>query len=322
MSGRALGHTGGTLDKLECVPGLSTALTPAHFSRQVAEIGVAIAAQTAEMVPADKKIYALRDATATVGAMALGVSSIMSKKLAIGAEAILLDVKVGSEAELDGARHFAKTMVAIGARYGKRTVALLTRMEEPIGRSVGDAVELVEAIEALGGKAPEDLACLCELVSGHMLALGGVVPDATEGARTARQALTDGRGLAKLRQLVEWQGGDVRSVDEPGMLLEGCVRAPVRAPESGYVTAIDAPRIGEALRHLKAEAGARKGICGTLLRKKRGHSVASGEELATVLSPKGLDDGLAQFGAEVKASFTITGQPAAVPDVLLEVVEG
>jgi len=322
ISGRSLAHTGGTLDKIECVPGLTTALSPGHFSRQVAAIGVAIAAQTAELAPADRKIYALRDLTGTVGSMALGISSIMSKKLAIGADAIVLDVKVGREADIDDSRNFAKTMVAIGTRCKKRTVALLTRMEDPIGRAVGDAAELVEAIETLGGEAEEDVAHLCSIVSGHMLAVAGVVADPAEGARKARQALGDGRGLEKFRELVKWQNGDPSVVDEPGALLKDCVRTPVLALREGYVTEIDAPRIGGELRNLKAEAGASKGLCGALIHKKTGHSVTAGEELATILSPAGLDDGAKRFADEIEASYTMGDQLVSVPGILREVVEG
>jgi len=325
ISGRSLAHTGGTLDKLESVPGLTTALSPARFSRQVAEIGVAIAAQTEEIVPADKKLYALRDKTATVESLALGVSSIMSKKLAVGADAIVLDVKVGDArvgTAMEEARLFAETMVAIGARCGRRMVALLTRMDEPIGRSVGDALELCEAVDALAGKGPADLNILCEIVSGHMLALGGVAPDAAHGAQLARRVLAEGSGLAKLRELVQWQGGDPAVVDGPEVLLEGCVRVPVLASENGYVTGIDARRIGAALRNLKAEAGARRAVCGTLIHRKVAHSVSAGEAVATIVSPEGLNDEVTQFAAEVTASFTIAEQPVSVPDVLLDAIEG
>lgn len=284
-----------------------------------------IAAQTAELAPADRKIHALRDATATVDSLALGVSSIMSKKLAVGVDAVVLDVKVGSGGvgtDRDAARFFAETMVAIGARCGRRTRALLTRMDEPIGRSVGDAVGLCEAIEALAGRGAADLNTLCEIVSGHMLALAGVAGGPDEGAHMARHALADGRGLAKLRELVEWQGGDPSVVEEPEALLRGCVRTPMLASDDGYVTGIDAHRVGAALRHLKASAGDRRALCGASIHRKTADAVSAGDALATVLSPEGLEDEAKQFAAELKACFTTAVQPVSVPDILLYVIDG
>ena len=184
MSGRALGHTGGTIDKLECLPGLTTQLSTERFRRQIAEIGVAIAAQSETMVPADKRIYALRDATATVESIPLIAASVMSKKLAVGADALVLDVKAGEGAfmaDVARARELARVMVEIGEHAGKRVVALVTAMDQPLGTAVGDVLELQEAIATLAGDGPPDFVDLCALVAGHMLALGDARPTRRKG---------------------------------------------------------------------------------------------------------------------------------------------
>jgi len=322
MSGRALGHTGGTIDKLESLPGLTTALSAERFCRQVAEIGVAIAAQTDEMVPADKKIYGLRDATATVESIPLIASSVMSKKLAVGADGIVLDVKAGKGGfmpEVERARELAGTMVDIGRRAGKQVVALVTWMEEPLGKAVGDAAELAEAIETLAGRGPSDFVGLCEIVAGYMLALGGAARGPDEGRMLARQALASGRGLVKLSEMVSAQGGRAEAISDPGALIREAERLPVEVGEEGYVVGIDARRIGLAVRDLKAGAGERKGLCGVLLHKKTGEVVA-GEPVATVLRPRGRGDALLGAVTEVKAAFEIGDRRPTRPDVLAAVV--
>ncbi len=323
MSGRALGHTGGTIDKLECIPGLVTDLSPGRFCDQVAEIGVAIAAQTAEMVPADRKIYALRDATGTVESIPLIASSVMSKKLAVGADGIVLDVKAGRGAfmsDVAAATRLAEAMVDIGTRAGKRVVALVTRMEEPLGRAVGDALELAEAIDTLRGEGPADFVQLCEIVAGHMLVLGGAAREAEEGRALARRELLKGSGLSKLRAMIERQGGDAGVVDDPGSLTANATHTPVRPTGDGYVTAIDARRIGLAVRGLKAAAGGQKALCGLLLHKKTGDGVASGEPAATVLSPSEVRAAAEEAAREVAAAFRV-GERAAAADLVAAVVE-
>ncbi len=309
MAGRALGHTGGTIDKLECIPGLTTELTPERFVAQLAEIGVAIAAQSAKMAPADKRIYALRDLTATTESIPLIASSVMSKKLAVGADAIVLDVKAGRGAlvrDVAGARKLAGAMVEIGIRARKRVVALVTRMDQPLGRAVGDALELVEAIETLGGGGPRDFVMVCELVASHMLALGGAAADPRQGRAMAAEALRSGVGLAKLRELVRAQGGDPAVVDNPAALTRGAGRVAVCATLSGYVAGIDAKRIGETVRELKSAAGDRKHLCGLLLHKKAAEAVASGEVVAEVAVPEGLAAELARWAREeVAGAFSI-----------------
>jgi pyrimidine-nucleoside phosphorylase len=323
MSGRALGHTGGTIDKLECIPGLITDLAPDRFCRQVAEIGVAVAAQSDRMAPADQRIYALRDATATVESMPLIASSIMSKKLAVGADGIVLDVKAGSGAfmrDVQQAQELAKAMVQIGAGASMKAVALVTRMDEPLGCAVGDAVEMMEAIATLAGDGPPDFVELCEIVAGHMLALGGACSDPEEGRQLARQRLVDGRGLEKLREMVRWQGGDGEVIGNPQALIRGAELTPVAAPRDGVVVSIDARRVGVAIREMKSAAGDHKRVCGALLHKKVSHTVTHGEPIATVLAPAGMGDAVRQGAEQLAASFAV-GEKAARPGPLIGVIE-
>jgi pyrimidine-nucleoside phosphorylase len=322
MSGRALGHTGGTIDKLEAAPGLTTALSPDRFCRQVSEIGVAIAAQSEHMVPADKRIYALRDATGTVESVPLIASSVMSKKLAVGADAIVLDVKAGAGAfmpTVGRARELAEAMADIGARAGKRVAALVTRMDQPLGRTAGDAVELIEAVETLAGGGPQDFVELCAIVAGHMLAVGGAARDADEGRELARGELASGRGLDKLREMIAAQGGRDDVVDEPEALVAAAGRLPVQAGGQGYVAAVDARRVGMALRELKAEAGQHKSLCGVLLHRKTGDALG-GEPAATLLFPQEAAAAAAAAADSIRSAFLVTSQRPAVGEILADIV--
>jgi pyrimidine-nucleoside phosphorylase len=324
MSGRALGHTGGTIDKLECIPGLITDLAPERFCRQVSEIGVAVAAQTERMAPADRKIYALRDATGTVESLPLIASSIMSKKLAVGADGIVLDVKAGRGAFMPDASRatgLAQAMAEIGSRENMKVAALVTRMDEPLGRSVGDGVEMVEAVETLAGQGPPDLVELCEIIAGYMLLLGGAARTAEAGRRLARQRLADGAGLAKLREMVRWQQGDEAAVDDPKVLVRTANRTTVRATRSGHVMAVDARRIGLAARDLKSAAGTDKELCGVLLNKKTGDAVAVGEPMAAILSPSEMEDAVASSAHAVALAVQIGEEAPAVSGVLLAAIE-
>jgi pyrimidine-nucleoside phosphorylase len=326
VSGRALGHTGGTIDKLECVPGLKTELAPERFVAQVTEIGVAICAQSARIAPADRKIYALRNETATVESIPLIASSVMSKKLAVGADAIVLDVKAGRGAFVPSvaeARKLATAMVEIGSGAGRKVVALVTRMDEPLGRAVGDAVELVEAIETLRGRGPRDFVNLCTLVAGHMLALGGVTADAGEGRKAARRALRSGVGLAKLRELVVAQGGDPSVIDEPSLLTKGAAFLPVSLDASGYVNSIDARRIGEMVRELKSAAGERKSLCGVLVEKKVGDRIGAGEVVAAVVVPDTVPaEDVERAKGEVSGAFRVSDAAPRRQRLLAAVVWG
>lgn len=327
MSGRALGHTGGTIDKLECIQGLTTQLSPDRFRAQIRDIGVAIAVQTDAMVPADKRIYTLRDSTATVESIPLIASSIMSKKLAVGADAIVLDVKFGRGAfmqDLASSQALARAMVEVGFQAGKKTVALVTRMEEPLGEAVGDGPELVEAIETLkggcGGRS--DFVELCEIVAGHMLTLGGKTESPKQGRKLARQGLDSGAGLAKFRELILAQGGDDSILGDPEMILRNAIRTPVESPNSGYITEIDAKRIGTISRDLKATWGEshRRQLCGVWLRIKVGEKVSKGEPLAHIISPP-QPTVSASIVQAVQKAFQIGEQFQQFSPVLAEIIE-
>ena len=255
MSGRGLGHTGGTLDKLESIPGLRTEISVDRFVEQVRRVGCAIVAQSEHLVPADKKLYALRDVTATVDSVPLIASSIMSKKLAGGADAIVLDVKVGSGAfmkRVEDALGLARLMVGIGQQLRRRTVAVVSDMDQPLGRAVGNSVEVEEAIGALRGEGPEDLVELCLALGAQMLLLAGRVRAEEEGRDLLRAHLRNGVGLRKLAEMIEAQGGDPAVVDDPRRLPRAPRVVEVLAPESGYVQAMDAEAVGRAAMILGA----------------------------------------------------------------------
>lgn len=289
MSGRALGHTGGTLDKLESIPGFRADLTPEEFRRQARQIGLVVASQTAQLAPADGKLYALRDATATVGSLPLIASSIMSKKLAGGADAILLDVKVGHGSfmkTLDEAAALAELMVDIGRSQGRRMAAVLTDMHQPLGRAVGNALELREALDTLHGAGPEDFRSLVITLAGHMLTLAGITASVDEGKEKTAQVLRDGSALRKFRQFVEAQGGDPAYVDEPDRLPKAQYIETVPAPRAGCIAALNAMEVGLTSALLGA-GRAKKGdpvdhAVGIVLHAKIGDRVEAGAPLFTI----------------------------------------
>jgi pyrimidine-nucleoside phosphorylase len=249
LSGRGLGHTGGTLDKLDAIPGMRTELSGDELIAQVEAVGLAVCAQTADLVPADKAMYALRDVTATVDNSALIASSVMSKKLAGGAQAILLDVKVGSGAFMKdpaGARELADLCVALGEAGGRATGALITDMNQPLADAVGNASEVREAIEVLRGEREGRFTDLCVELVGHMAALTGRAEDAERGAARAREALASGAALERFRRFVEAQGGEPRIVEDPGLLPTAPVCQEVRAADGGWLAGVDAEAIGRA----------------------------------------------------------------------------
>jgi pyrimidine-nucleoside phosphorylase len=249
MSGRGLGHTGGTVDKLETIPGFRTDLSLDEYRAQMERLGCALIAQTDEIAPLDRRLYALRDVTATVESIPLIASSIMSKKLAEGIDALVLDVKVGSGAFLphaDRARELADTMIGIGEARGKRMVALLTAMDRPLGYAIGNALEVEECVLALRGEGPADLRELTLALAAEMLVLGGAAPDLAQALAAAAAALDDGRALQFMSAIIEAQGGNAAVLDDPAILPNAPVRRVIEAPRTGTVEAMDARALGEA----------------------------------------------------------------------------
>lgn len=249
MSGRGLGHTGGTLDKLEAIPGFRVDQTAREIADGLADVGCVIVGQTRDVAPADRRLYRLRDVTATIESIPLITASIMSKKLAEGIDGLVLDVKVGRGAFMgttDEARRLARAMVRAGELAGVRTDALLTRMDAPLGQAVGHALEVREAIDVLQGRGPQDVARLSLLLAGRMVMLAGLASSAEEGERQAEAMLTSGAALDRFRRMVECQGGDPAVADDPGQLAVAGERELVRSLRAGYVTGLDALLIGRA----------------------------------------------------------------------------
>lgn len=286
MSGRGLGYTGGTVDKLESVPGFRTALNEDEFLSQVEKTGVAVVGQTASLAPADKKIYALRDVTATVDSIPLIASSILSKKFAAGAHTIVLDVKVGAGAFMktqEDAVNLAQTMVKIGTSQGRKMAALLTDMDTPLGYAVGNALEMKEAVSVLQGKERGDLRILCLALATEMLSLSENIPE-KEAAALAEGALDDGRAYEKMKEWIAAQGGDPAYIERPSLFPESSVVFPFCSEKEGYLCRMDAERIGRASLFLGAGRFEKDGpidhAAGILLKKKPGEFVKTGETLA------------------------------------------
>ena len=319
MSGRGLGHTGGTIDKLESIPGFSCDMTTEHFFETVEHVGFAIASQTAEIDPADKKLYALRDVTGTVAVRGLIVSSIMSKKLAAGADIIVLDVKCGSggfmKTEAD-ARLLAQEMVDVGNAAGRRTAALITDMDEPLGRAVGNALEVREAVAALKGEGPGDLAELCLTIGANILLLGGMAETETQARAMAQRTIDDGSALRKLREFIRAQGGDERVADDPDLLPTAPIKLPVIVNTNGYVNHINAEGVGLVSLHLGGGRATKESVIdpavGIVLEKKVGDAVRPGDRLAVIHAA---DPAAAERAAEeLRACYTVSGQlPAEAP---------
>lgn len=289
MSGRGLGHTGGTIDKLESFAGFSTGITADHFVRQVNEIGVSIMGQTADIAPADKKLYALRDVTATVDNMSLIASSIMSKKLASGADAIVLDVKTGSGAFMKREKDsfaLAKEMVALGNMAGRKTIAIVSDMDQPLGHAVGNALEVEEAIATLRGEGPEDFTKLCMTLGAYMLVAGGAASDEKDALEKLQNVIDDGSALKKLADFVQAQGGDPKAVYDTSFLPKASVVEEIISPQSGYVSKIDCDEIGICSLLLGGGRETKDSeidlAVGLILHKKVGDYVSAGEALATV----------------------------------------
>ena len=289
ISGRGLGHTGGTLDKLESIPGFRTDLPLKTFKKILSEVGVCMIGQTKEIAPADRKIYALRDVTATVNSISLIASSIMSKKLAEGADAFVFDVKVGNGAFMkrhDEAVLLAKNLIQIAKRFKKKAVALLTDMNEPLGETVGNSIEVIEAIHALKEKAPRDLMEVTLALGAHMLVLGKKAKNLKEAEKKLNQAIKTGKALDKFREMIKRQGGDPKVVDDFGLLPWVKFKLLVNSNREGHVQSIDTRKIG--LCAVKLGAGRERmdssidpGV-GMLIKKKVGDSIKKGDALAVV----------------------------------------
>lgn len=287
MSGRGLGHTGGTIDKLEAISGFSVELGKEDFFRQVNDIGLAVVGQSGNMTPADKKLYALRDVTATVDSIPLIASSVMSKKIAAGADAIVLDVKTGSGAfmkTLEDSIRLAKAMVDIGTQVGRRTVAVISDMDQPLGHAIGNAMEIKEAVLTLRGEGPADLEEVCLILASHMLMLGGKAETEEEANALLMEQLDSGKALEKLKELVSAQGGDTAQIDNPELLPRAELVVEVRAEAEGYIESIQAEEIGIAAMLLGAGRETKDSVidlaAGVELRKKIGDVVKEGEALA------------------------------------------
>jgi pyrimidine-nucleoside phosphorylase len=321
MSGRGLGHTGGTIDKLESIPGFRVELTDDEFVRQVREVGVAIIGQTADLVPADKGLYALRDVTATVDQVSLIAASIMSKKIAAGAQAVVLDVKVGDGAfmkTLVAARELAETMRELGERGGLEVVCELTDMDQPLGAAVGNALEVREAVATLRGEGPVDFTELVLGSAGHLLALSDLGVDQEEGRRRAEAAIADGSAFGAYERWIRAQGGDPA---EDALPWAPVVR-PVKAERAGYVRRLGAVHVGLAALHLGA--GRReKGdeidhSVGVVCRAKRGYRAEPGSVLAEIHARD--DDSAATAAAEVAAAYELGDEPPEPRPIVLETI--
>ncbi len=286
LSGRGLGFTGGTIDKLSAIPGFRTALSEQEFVQAVQKVGLSIASQSKQIAPVDQVLYALRDVSGTVDSLPLIASSIMSKKLVDGSDALVLDVKVGSGAFMktdERAIALAQSMVEIGLDNGKKTLALISDMDQPLGRAVGNALEVKEAIETLQGRGPEDVKSLCLQVAAAMLELGGKCDNSDQALAMAEESLRQGRAYQKLLSMVAQQGGEVRYVEDPSLFAEAEVVQVVRAPQSGFIGAIQTEEIGRVAQLLGAGRSRKEDTIdprvGLMMDRKLGDAVEAGEAL-------------------------------------------
>jgi pyrimidine-nucleoside phosphorylase len=325
MSGRGLGHTGGTLDKLESIPGFKTRIQIPDFINQVNSIGLAIIGQTDNLDPADKKLYALRDVTGTVNSMALIASSIMSKKLASGADTILLDVKFGEGAfmkTLEDAKALASLMVEIGKHFGKDTRAEISDMNEPLGYAVGNILEVKEAIDALHGKGPSDLRDICLSSGSTMLVQAKVAENVDEAKNMLMFKLSNGTAFEKFRQMVIAQGGDVSYIDHPEKFPVAMYKADVKSTATGYISRINALDIG--LDAMKLGAGRETAddkidyAAGIVLRKKVGDKVTKGDILATLYTER---PNFEDIQKDIAASFNMSADPIRVHPIIWDSVK-
>jgi len=322
MSGRGLGHTGGTIDKLEAIEGFETELSLSKFIKIVKEVGVSIISPTSNLAPADKKLYALRDVTGTVDSIPLIVSSIMSKKIAAGADAIVLDVNTGSGAfmkEHKDALKLGKIIVDIGLELGKETVAIVSNMDEPLGFAIGNSLEVKEAIEVLKNRGPEDLRNLCLVLGSYMLKSGGVVKTPEEGRNKLIKIIEEGKAFNKFKELVMAQGGNLRVIENPELLplAKHCLK--IKADKSGYIQKIDSRLIGESAMILGAGREKKESeidlSVGIVLKKKVGSKIDISEDLAEVYYNN--SEKLKEAKKKLLSSFTIGNKkPEKLPLIL------
>ncbi len=326
MSGRGLGHTGGTIDKLESFDGFNVSISTEEFINNVNNIGISIMGQTADLAPADKKLYALRDVTGTVENMSLIASSIMSKKLAAGADAIVLDVKTGSGAfmkTLEDSKALAEEMVRIGKGAGRKCIAIISDMDQPLGNAVGNAIEVREAIDTLTGKGPEDFTELVMTLASYMIMLGGKASNADEARKMAEDAVKSGDALNKLAAFVGAQGGDSDQVYHPEKLKVSEKSIAVKAEKSGYVERIICDEVGVACMMLGGGRASKEDeidlSVGIKLMKKRGDHVEAGEDLAIVYynADKDPDEAL----KKISGAYVISGNAPAKQDLIKMIIE-
>lgn len=326
MSGRGLGHTGGTIDKLEAIEGFHVELTSDEFSKQVNEIGMAVIGQSGNLTPADKKLYALRDVTGTVSSIPLIAGSIMSKKIAAGADAIVLDVKTGDGAfmkTVEDSIKLAQAMVKIGNNVGRKTMAIISDMSQPLGFAIGNALEVQEAIDTLKGNGPQDLNELCYTLGSQMVVVGGKAQTIEEARKMLEEVVANGAALEVLKKFIAAQGGDASVVDDPSRLPQAKFKFDVPAKQAGYVSKIEADDIGTAAMLLGAGRATKESVIdlavGLVLHKKVGDSVAEGESLMTIhANTEQVDEVLEKIYAHVHISAEKVQAPKLIEAIITQ----
>lgn len=324
MSGRGLGHTGGTIDKLEAIEGFHVELTTEQFTKQVNEFKLAVIGQSGNLTPADKKLYALRDVTGTVNSIPLIASSIMSKKIAAGADAIVLDVKTGEGAfmkTVEDSRALAKAMVQIGNNVGRQTMAIISDMSQPLGFAIGNALEVKEAIDTLRGKGPADLTELCLVLGSQMVVVGGKAKNLDEARKMLLEVIENGKALEVFKDFIQAQGGNPAVVDQPELLPQAAFTFEVPSKESGYVSFIEADEVGTAAMLLGAGRATKESeidlAVGIVLHKKVGDSVEAGESLATIHANT---ENIQQVLEILYKHIEFSAEPVTPPNLIEEII--
>ncbi|MBU0905213.1 MAG: pyrimidine-nucleoside phosphorylase [Firmicutes bacterium] len=324
MSGRGLGHTGGTIDKLEAIEGFHVELTTEQFTKQVNEFKLAVIGQSGNLTPADKKLYALRDVTGTVNSIPLIASSIMSKKIAAGADAIVLDVKTGEGAfmkTVEDSRALAKAMVQIGNNVGRQTMAIISDMSQPLGFAIGNALEVKEAIDTLRGKGPADLTELCLVLGSQMVVVGGKAKNLEEARKMLLEVIENGKALEVFKDFIQAQGGNPAVVDQPELLPQAAFTFEVPSKESGFVSFIEADEVGTAAMLLGAGRATKESeidlAVGIVLHKKVGDSVEAGESLATIHANT---ENIQQVLEILYKHIEFSAEPVTPPNLIEEII--